>query len=60
MENRLSSLRRESDIMLASTVLEVPEHELDDDDWDDEELETDDLDVGLDEEGFSPEEDEDF
>jgi hypothetical protein len=60
MENRSGSLRRESDIMLASAVLEVPEHEFDDDDWDEEELETDELDVELDEEGLEPEDDEDF
>ena len=47
--------------MLASAVLEAPEHEFDDDDWDDaEEMETDDLDVDLDEEGIEPEDDEDF
>jgi hypothetical protein len=35
--------------MLASAVLEVPEHEFDDDDWDDaEEVEADDLEVDLD------------
>ena len=60
MENRSGSLRRESDIMLASAVLEVPEHEFNDDDWDEEELETDELDVELDEEGVEPEDDEDF
>jgi hypothetical protein len=50
-----------SDIMLAGAVLEVPEHEFDDEDWDDaEELEADDLDVELDEEGIEPEDDEDF
>ncbi|HEX4838435.1 MAG TPA: hypothetical protein VFV03_07935 [Solirubrobacteraceae bacterium] len=47
--------------MLASTTLEVPEHEFDDDDWDDaEELETDELDVELDEEFIELEDDEDF
>jgi hypothetical protein len=47
--------------MLASAMLEVPEHEFDDDDWDDaEELETDELDVELDEEGIEPEDDEEF
>jgi hypothetical protein len=61
MGKRPRSLRRESDIMLASAMLEAPEHEFDDNDWDDaEELETDDLDVELDEEGIDPEDDEDF
>ena len=47
--------------MLASAILEVPEHEFEDDDWDDEEqLETDELDVELDEEGIEPEDDEEF
>lgn len=48
--------------MLASAILEVPEHEFDEDDWDDpEELEADELDVELDEEdGVEPEPDEDF
>ncbi len=47
--------------MLAGAMLEVPEHEFDDDDWDDvEELESDELDVELDEEGIEPEDDEDF
>ncbi len=37
--------------MLASAVLEVPEHEFDDEDWDDaEELESDEIDVELGEE----------
>ncbi len=45
--------------MLASAVLEAPEHEFDD--WDDaEELETDELDVELDEEDLLPEDDEDL
>jgi hypothetical protein len=61
MGNRPRSLRRESDIMLASAILEVPEHEFDDEDWDDaDELEADELDVELDEEGIEPEDDEDF
>jgi hypothetical protein len=61
MGNRPRSLRRESDIMLASAILEVPEHEFDEDDWDDpEELEADELDVELDEGGIEPELDEDF
>jgi hypothetical protein len=48
-------------IMLAGAILEVPEHEFDDEDWDDaEELEADELDVELDEEGIEPEDDEDF
>jgi len=47
--------------MLASAILEVPEHEFDDEDWDDaDELEADELDVELDEEGIEPEDDEDF
>ena len=46
--------------MLTSAVLELPEHEFEDDDWDDEELETDELDVEFDEEGVGPEVDEDF
>jgi hypothetical protein len=62
MGNRSGSLRRESDIMLASADLEVPEHEFDDEDWDDaEELDSDELDVELEEEGVEPEDDdEDF
>jgi hypothetical protein len=53
--------RRESDIMLASATLEVSEHEFDDDGWDDvEELEVDELDVELDEEGIESEDGEDF
>lgn len=48
--------------MPATPLLEVPEHEFDDEDWDNvEELDADDLDVDLDEEGIEPEEDdEDF
>ena len=47
--------------MFASRALEVPEHEFDDDDWDDaEEFDSDELDVELDEEGIEPEDDEDF
>jgi hypothetical protein len=48
--------------MQRSPVLEVPEHEFEDEDWDDvDELDADDLDVELDEEGVEPEEDdEDF
>jgi hypothetical protein len=61
MGDRLRSLRKEADIMLAGAMLEVPEHEFDDDDWDDaEELESDELDVELDDGGIEPEEDEDF
>jgi hypothetical protein len=53
--------RRESD-MHAGAILEVSEHEFDDEDWDDaEELDSDELDVDLDEEGLAPEDDdEDF
>lgn len=47
--------------MPAGALLEVPEHEFEDEDWDDaEELETDELDVELDEEGIEPEDDESF
>jgi hypothetical protein len=47
--------------MIASAILEVPEHEFDDADWDDaEELETDELDVEFDEEAIEPADDEDF
>jgi hypothetical protein len=52
--------RRESD-MHAGAILEVSEHEFDDEDWDDaEELDSDELDVDLDEEGLEPEDDDDF
>jgi hypothetical protein len=60
MENRSRLLRREIDIMRASAVLELPEREFDDDDWDEEEFEVDELDVELDEEGVEPEDGEDF
>lgn len=61
MENCSGSLRREIDIMLASAVLEVPEHEFDDEDWDDaEELESDEIEVELGEEDVELEDDEDF
>jgi hypothetical protein len=54
-------VRKESDIMLASAVLEVPEHEFDDDDWDDaEEIDSDDLEVDLDEEDIELEDDDDY
>jgi hypothetical protein len=57
---RSHRVRRESDIMLESAVLEVPEHEFDDDDWDDaEEVEADDLDVDLDDEDLEVEDDDD-
>lgn len=47
--------------MQAGAILEVSEHEFDDEDWDDaEELDSDDLDVDLDEEGLEPGDDEDF
>ncbi len=47
--------------MHASTILEVSEHEFDDEDWDDaEELDSDELDVDPDEEGLEPEDDDDF
>jgi hypothetical protein len=49
-------LRREMDTMLASTVLEAPERELDDD----EEFDADELDVEFDEEDIESEDDEDF
>ncbi|HTD58397.1 MAG TPA: hypothetical protein VK672_05835 [Solirubrobacteraceae bacterium] len=53
--------RRESSFMPAGTILEVPEHEFDDEDWDDaDELEADELDVELDEEEIEPEDDDDF
>jgi len=46
--------------MLASPLLEAPEREFDDD-WDDaEDLESDELDVDLDEEELEPEDDEDL
>jgi hypothetical protein len=52
--------RRESD-MHAGAILEVSEHEFDDEDWDDaEELDSDELDVDLDEDGLEPEDDEGF
>jgi hypothetical protein len=55
-----TSRRRESD-MPVGAILEVPEHEFDDDDWDDpEEVDADELDVDLDEENIQPEEDNDF
>lgn len=46
--------------MLASAVLETPEREFDDDDWEAEELDADELDVEFDEEGIESEDDEDF
>jgi hypothetical protein len=51
--------------MHASAILEVSEHEFEDEDWDDaEELDSDDPDVDPDvdpdEEGLEPEDDEDF
>jgi hypothetical protein len=46
--------------MHTGPILEVPEHEFDDD-WDDpEDVDVDELDVELDEEGLEPERDEDF
>jgi hypothetical protein len=61
MGNCPRSLRKESDIMPAGAILEVPEHEFDEDDWDNaEELEADELDVELDEEASEPEDDDDF
>jgi hypothetical protein len=60
MEHRSRLLRREIDIMLASTVLEAPEREFEDEDWDDAEFDPDDLDDDLDEEGVGLEDDEDF
>jgi hypothetical protein len=59
-ETRSDRVTKESDIMLASAVLEVPEHEFDDDDWDDaEEVESDELDVDLDDEDLELEDDDD-
>lgn len=47
--------------MHASAILEVSEHEFDDEDWDDaEELDSDELDVEIDEEGLESEDDDDF
>jgi hypothetical protein len=47
--------------MHASAILEVSEHEFDDEDWDDaDELDGDELDVDPDEEGLEPEDDDDF
>jgi hypothetical protein len=60
MEHRSRLLRREIDIMLASAVLEAPEREFEDEDWDDAEFDPDDLDDDLDEEGVGLEDDEDF
>jgi hypothetical protein len=58
---RSHRVRRESDIMLKSAVLEVPEHEFDEDDWDDaEEIESDDLDVDLDDEELEVEDDDEY
>ena len=45
--------------MPIGAILEVPEHEFDDDDWDDpEEVDADELEFELDEEGIEPEADE--
>jgi hypothetical protein len=60
MGHRSRSQRREIDIMLMSAVLETPEREFDDDDWDDEQFDADDLDVEFDDEGIESEDDEDF
>ncbi len=47
--------------MHASAILEVSEHEFDDEDLDDaDELDGDELDVDPDEEGLEPEDDDDF
>lgn len=47
--------------MFASAILEVSEHEFDDDDWDDpEDVDEDELDVEFDEGGIAPEDDENF
>lgn len=45
--------------MPTGAALEVPEHEFDDDDWDDpEDVDADELDIELDEEGIEPEDDD--
>jgi hypothetical protein len=47
--------------MQAAAILEVSEHEFDDEDWDDaEELDSEEIDVDLDEEVLEPEDDDEF